>query len=133
MRALPLLLALLVVAGCTARAADRSKLQVVAAERTWGGIAAQTGGERVHVTDVIHRPGADPHDYEPTPADARATAQSRMAIVNGAGYDPWAPKLLSANPDDGRVVLNVGKLVGVGDGGNPHRWYSPADVQRVID
>jgi zinc/manganese transport system substrate-binding protein len=31
------------------------------------------------------------------------------------------------------VVLNVGKLVGVSGGGNPHRWYSPADVQQVID
>jgi len=31
------------------------------------------------------------------------------------------------------VVLNVGDLVGVKPGGNPHRWYSPADVQRVID
>jgi zinc/manganese transport system substrate-binding protein len=30
-------------------------------------------------------------------------------------------------------VLNVGQLVGVADGGNPHRWYSPTDVQTVIN
>src|SRR5207302_9005272 len=27
----------------------------------------------------------------------------------------------------------VGDLVGVKEGGNPHRWYSPADVMKVID
>jgi zinc/manganese transport system substrate-binding protein len=32
----------------------------------------------------------------------------------------------------GRLVLDVGDLVGVKPGGNPHRWYSPTDVQRVI-
>jgi len=30
-------------------------------------------------------------------------------------------------------VLNVGELVGVAPGGNPHQWYSPSSVQRVID
>src|SRR5438034_9844115 len=55
-----------------------------------------------------------------------------MAILNGAGYDSWAAKLLSANPSGGRVVRSVGDLVGVHAGGNPHLWYSPADVERVI-
>jgi zinc/manganese transport system substrate-binding protein len=55
-----------------------------------------------------------------------------MAIVNGVGYDPWASKLIAANPVKGRVVLTVGDLVGVKAGGNPHRWYSPANVQQVI-
>src|SRR5439155_23760408 len=32
-----------------------------------------------------------------------------------------------------RDVLNVGDLVGVAPGGNPHQWYSPSSVQRVID
>jgi ABC-type Zn uptake system ZnuABC Zn-binding protein ZnuA len=32
-----------------------------------------------------------------------------------------------------RVVLTVGDLVGIKPGGNPHRWYSPGDVQRMID
>jgi len=32
----------------------------------------------------------------------------------------------------GRVMLDVGDLVGAKRGGNPHRWYSPGDVQKVI-
>ncbi|HEY7630651.1 MAG TPA: zinc ABC transporter substrate-binding protein [Thermoleophilaceae bacterium] len=31
------------------------------------------------------------------------------------------------------MTTHVGDVVGVKAGGNPHRWYSPPDVQRVID
>ena len=107
-------------------------IPVVAAENVWGSIAAQLGGDRVHVTNIISSPAADPHDYEPTAADARTMAGAKLAIVNGVGYDPWAGKLLSASPSKDRIVLTVGDLVGVKTGGNPHRWYSPPNVQQVI-
>ncbi|MFL5910887.1 MAG: metal ABC transporter solute-binding protein, Zn/Mn family [Gaiellaceae bacterium] len=109
-----------------------SQIHVVAAENVWGSIAAQLGGSRVQVTSVVTNPATDPHDYEPTALDARTFAGAQMAIVNGAGYDPWAPKLIAANPVKGRVVLTVGDLVGAKAGDNPHRWYAPGDVQRVI-
>jgi zinc/manganese transport system substrate-binding protein len=113
-------------------AAGGSTIQVVAAENVWGSIAAQLGGTHAHVTSVIANPATDPHDYEPTAVDARAMAGAQLAIVNGIGYDPWAPKLLAASPADGRIVLTVGDLVGIKTGGNPHRWYSPSNVQQVI-
>src|SRR3954467_2386525 len=127
-----------VVAGCSGRsessaAAPNRVLQVVAAENFWGSIASQLGGSRVRVTSVITSPSTDPHDYEPTAADARTVAGARMVIVNGIGYDPWAQKLIAANPVSGRVVLNVGDLVGIKPGNNPHRWYSPTDVQLMIN
>jgi len=134
MRRLPLLalLSVLVLVPTGAASAGGSGLELVAAENFWGSIATQLGGNRVHVTSVITSPATDPHDYEPTAADARAMAGAQMAIVNGVGYDSWADKLIAANPVDGRVVLDVGDLVGIEPGGNPHRWYSPGDVQAVI-
>ena len=104
-----------------ARSEGHGQQQVVAAENFWGSIASQLGGDRVHVTSVITSPATDPHDYEPTAADARTLAGARMVIVNGIGYDPWAGKLLAANPVHGRVVLTVGDLLGIKPGGNPHR------------
>jgi zinc/manganese transport system substrate-binding protein len=120
--------------GCSAAggATAGGTLQVVAAENFWGSIASQLGGDRVHVTSVITSPATDPHDYEPTAADARTMAGAKFAIVNGIGYDPWASRLIAANPVSGRAVLTVGDLVGIKAGGNPHRWYSPSDVQKVI-
>ena len=108
-------------------------LSVVAAENFWGSIAAQLGGTKVTVHSIVSNPATDPHDYEPTPGDAVSVARAGMVIYNGIGYDPWAPKLLAADPQNGRAVLCVGDLVGIRPGGNPHRWYSPTDVSQVID
>jgi zinc/manganese transport system substrate-binding protein len=108
-------------------------IQVAAAESFWGSIAAQLGGAHVKVTNIISKPDADPHDYEPTAADARVVASAQYVIVNGIGYDTWAGKMLDANPNTARTALIIGDLVGVKEGGNPHRWYSPTNVAQVID
>jgi zinc/manganese transport system substrate-binding protein len=107
------------------------KVRVVAAENFWGSIARQLGGAHAQVQSLIVNPAQDPHSYEPTTGDARAMATAQLAIVNGARYDPWAPKLLAANPVSGRITLTVGSLLGLREGDNPHRWYDPADVTRV--
>ncbi|MFF7230835.1 metal ABC transporter solute-binding protein, Zn/Mn family [Streptomyces sioyaensis] len=109
------------------------KIQVVAAENFWGSIASQLGGSHVNVTSIITSPDTDPHDYEPTAGNARTVSGARYAIVNGIGYDAWADKLLSTNPGSDRTELKIGDLVGLKPGGNPHRWYSPNDVHRVIE
>jgi zinc/manganese transport system substrate-binding protein len=133
-----LLAALVVaVAGCAHTQSNAGMpsgegLRVVSAENFWGSIAAQLGGTKTDVVSVITSPATDPHDYEPTAADARTMAGARLVVVNGIGYDPWASKLIAANPVSGRIVLDVGRLLGIDAGGNPHRWYSPTDVQRVI-
>ena len=106
-------------------------IEVVAAENFWGSIASQLGGTHVHVVSIITNPNTDPHSYEPTAADARAMAGAQMVIENGIGYDPWAQELLSADPSS-IVTLDVGTVLGVPDGSNPHRWYNPEDVRTVI-
>ncbi len=125
------------IAGCDksdpgAGTATGGRLQVVAAENFWGSIAAQLGGDRTRVSSIIVNPSTDPHSYEPSARDARTMAGAKLAIVNGIGYDNWAPKLLAASPLTGRTVLNVGQLLGLQEGDNPHQWYSPASVQKVI-
>jgi zinc/manganese transport system substrate-binding protein len=136
-----MLLALLsiagVAAGCGGASATSSRatpvLQVVAAENFWGSIAQQLGGSKVAVRSIIVNPDTDPHAYQPTASDARTMAGAKLAIVNGIGYDKWASQLIAANPVSGRTVLDVGDLLGLKEGDNPHQWYSPASVQKVID
>lgn len=129
-------LVLAVAAGCGSGAggigANGGKVSIVAAENFWGSIAAQLGGSKATVTSIITNPNTDPHSYEPTASDARTVAEANLLIVNGVGYDPWATDLAAANPSSGRLTLNVGQLVGVAAGGNPHRWYSPPDVMQVV-
>lgn len=123
----------LAATGCTDPKAGPigGKVRVVAAENFWGSLARQLGGAHAQVQSLIVNPAQDPHAYEPTTGDARAMAIAQLAIVNGVGYDPWAPKLLAANPVNGRITLTVGTLFGLSEGDNPHRWYDPDDVARV--
>ena len=131
-RVLPLLLLAVLVlpSGASARPGP---FPVVAAENFWGSIAAQLAGSRATVQSVISNPGTDPHSYDPTPSDARTLALSKVAIVNGLGYDNWASQLLDANPYWGRVVVDAGDVLGLKQGDNPHQWYSPTSVHRVVD
>src|SRR5437588_1258103 len=132
-----LLLPLLTLAACCpiglARSSGGGAVQVVAAENFWRSIAAQVGGRHVHVTSIIVEPNADPHSYEPTAADGRTVADAQYVIINGAGYDPWADKLLQANPVSGRKELNVGDFNGKHEGDNPHMWYNPDYVTAVAN
>ena len=114
-------------------AAPASKLQVVATINAWGSIASQLGGDRVQETSIITNPDTDPHSYEPSPADARTIAGAAVVVENGIGYDAWADKLLASNPNPQRTVLTVGEIVGVPEDGNPHQWYSPDSLAKVID
>jgi zinc/manganese transport system substrate-binding protein len=107
-------------------------VRVAAAENFWGSIVAQLGGTHAHVVSIIANPNTDPHAYEPTAADARVLADAQVAIENGAGYDPWMPRLLAADGGS-RTVLDVGTVVGVAPGGNPHLWYDPSYVEQFIN
>jgi zinc/manganese transport system substrate-binding protein len=136
---LTLALVLLAAAGCnssgpsSAGSSGKGKFEVVVAENFWGSIAAQLAGDRASVKSIIVNPNTDPHSYEPSAKDARMMAGAKLAIVNGLSYDNWAPKLLEASPLSGRVVLNVGDLLGLKDGDNPHRWYFPSNVYTVAN
>ncbi len=108
-------------------------LNVVAGQNFWGSIATQLGGTHVAVTSIVSDPNADPHQYESNTADARAFAQAKYVILNGAGYDAWGQKLLDANPVSGRKVFTVADLLGKHEGDNPHFWYNPTYVEQVSD
>jgi zinc/manganese transport system substrate-binding protein len=129
--ALSAFLAPVAFAAGPASAAER--IPVVAAENTWGSIVSQIGGERIAVKSVLSDPNADPHEYETNVATAHSFARARYVVINGAGYDSWAQRLLGGDPSASRRVLDVAVLLGKREGVNPHFWYSPEYVERVAD
>jgi zinc/manganese transport system substrate-binding protein len=76
-------------------------------------------------------PDQDPHLFETTPATVRQIAKAQIVIINGANYDPWIEKLLSATPRAGRVVITAADLTGRKAGDNPHLWYDPRTMPAV--
>ncbi len=58
----------------------------------------QVGGERVKV-QVMVRPGASPHTYEPRPGQMAALSKARMYFAVGVGFEKaWLKKIAAANP-----------------------------------
>ena len=108
-------------------------IKVVAAENFYGDIARQIGGGEVAVTSILSNPDQDPHEFEASPSTAREFANGALVIVNGAGYDPWAEKLLSASPAPSRAIIVVAALLHRKAGDNPHLWYDPATMPALAE
>lgn len=106
-------------------AAKAAPVALVAAENFYGDVAKQIGGSNVAVTSILSNPDEDPHLFEASPATARALANAKLVILNGADYDPWMDKLLAANPVADRKAIVVADLVHRKGGDNPHLWYDP--------
>jgi zinc/manganese transport system substrate-binding protein len=112
------------------RAAE-NPIPVVAAENFYGDIARQIGGDRISVVSIMSNPDQDPHLFETTPGIVRQIAAAQIVVLNGANYDLWMEKLLSAAPRRGRIVINAARVVGYKAGDNPHLWYDPATMPAV--
>jgi len=123
----------LVSCGAPGGGSSSATLQVIAGENFWGSLAAQLGGSHASVTSIVTNPNTDPHEYESSAADARAFATAEYVILNGAGYDDWGQKLLSANPSQSRKLFTVADLLDKKAGDNQHFWYNPDWVEKVAD
>jgi zinc/manganese transport system substrate-binding protein len=106
-------------------------VSVVAAENFYGDVARQIGGDHVAVTSILSSPDEDPHLFETSPSTARAIADAGIVIYNGAGYDPWMEKLVSASSSESRTAIVAAALIGRKAGDNPHLWYDPATLPAV--
>jgi zinc/manganese transport system substrate-binding protein len=103
-------------------------VRVVAAESVYGDICRQIGGDAVDVTSILSNPQQDPHAFDAGASTARAIAQARLVVWNGAGYDEWMAKLLRASHSPARETIEVAKLARRKTGDNPHVWY---DVRAI--
>src|SRR6185437_10052946 len=111
--------------------AAENQIAVVAAENFYGDIARQIGGDRVSVVSIMNNPDQDPHLFETTPGIVRQIAGAQIAVLNGADYDHWMERLLSAAPQPNREVIVAADLVHKRAGDNPHLWYDPATMPAV--
>jgi zinc/manganese transport system substrate-binding protein len=130
-----------VLAGCADADGSATKadgdLEVVASTNVWGDIAAQIGGQHVHVTSFISSPSQDPHSYEASGRNLLVVSKADLVIENGGGYDDFIDDLLDSAGGDS-AVLNAVELSGLdstgGDGEfNEHVWYDLPTAVRVAD
>jgi zinc/manganese transport system substrate-binding protein len=122
----------LLLSACGSSTRATGKLDVVAAENTYGNIAAQIGGPHVAVTSILTSPDADPHLFEPTTANDLAVANTKVVLQNGLGYDAFMAKLENAAPSKNRAVVTMADVLDVhGTDANPHLWYDLPRLDRT--
>jgi ABC-type Zn uptake system ZnuABC Zn-binding protein ZnuA len=95
-------------------------------------LAANVGGDRVQVTSLL-KPGIDPHDYEPSPADIDAIAHADLVLENGVGLESWLHDTIASSGFDGPVVdTSQGvRLRMAGGAADPHIWQDPRNAERM--
>jgi manganese/iron transport system substrate-binding protein len=71
--------------------------------------ATQVGGDEINVVGLL-APGADPHVYEPVPADSRAFEEADLIFYNGYNLEPGLIRLMNSAGVDARKVA-VGEVV----------------------
>ena len=92
-------------------------------------IARQVAGTRVEVGSLLPF-GADAHNYQPTPADVMKIAESKVFILNGAGYETSLAPYLQNNAQ-GKIIISASKDISVRMNENqqdPHFWLDPTLV-----
>jgi len=107
-------------------------VNVVVSVDQWGDIVRELGGDCARVTTVLASSSVDPHDFEPSPADAATFAKAQLVVINGADYDPWALKFAATSAPKAALV-DAGVVTKTAAGSNPHLWYSPSAVVAVAD
>ncbi len=119
------LLAVLVGAGC-ARVPAAAGVGIVTSIDPLAEFAGRLAGQGTAV-HVLVPPGAEVHDYEPTPGDLRRLVPARLFVYNGAGLEPWVPSLRAQLPPSVHVVEAVeGLPLAEAEGGvDPHVWLDP--------
>ncbi|HLZ81246.1 MAG TPA: zinc ABC transporter substrate-binding protein [Ktedonobacteraceae bacterium] len=106
-------------------------INVVAAENFYGDLVKQLGGSHVAVTSILSNPNVDPHQYESNVQTAIAVSKAQLIIENGAAYDTWMDKLLSASPNSDRIVLVSADIADHKLPENPHVWYGIDNMSTI--
>ncbi|WP_019584963.1 metal ABC transporter solute-binding protein, Zn/Mn family [Deinococcus apachensis] len=129
----------LLLLGLSLGVASAAPLPVSATTTIVGDFVRAVGGSRVSV-NVIVPAGGDAHTFQPTTTVIRGLSGSRALFANGAGLEPWLPKLKASAPGVPVTELTAGlklraadpaeqghEAAGHDDHGafDPHAWWDP--------
>lgn len=121
-------------AGQTASNADNSKPVVLTSTPLLADVTRNIAGDRLRVESLLPA-GSDPHSYQPTPQDLAKISDSRLVIVNGAGYEQFLNSLLDSAGGQLTVVEASQAVHPEVQGGSvdPHMWLDPNNMILYVD
>jgi len=101
-------------------------------------MAQNVAGDKALV-DSVTKPGAEIHEYEPTPLDIVKAQSADLVLRNGMGLERWFEKFMHSVRDVKSVTLSDGiEPVGISEGPyngqpNPHSWMSPKNALVYVE
>lgn len=127
---------LLALTAMSAQAAE--KFKVITTFTVIADMAKNVAGDAADVTSIT-KPGAEIHEYQPTPGDIKRAQGAQLILANGMNLELWFQRFyqhLNGVPEV--IVTNGITPMGISDGPyngkpNPHAWMSTANALIYVD
>jgi len=109
------------------------KFKVLTTFTVLADMTREVAGEAAEVVSIT-KPGAEIHNYQPTPKDIAKGRGADLVLRNGMNLELWFEKFLKRLKDVPAAVLTDGiEPINIGSGPysgkpNPHAWMSPSDA-----
>jgi manganese/iron transport system substrate-binding protein len=100
---------------------------------------AQNVAGSAAVVESITKPGAEIHDYQPTPLDVVRAQAADLVLWNGFNLERWFEKFFENVKEVPSVIVSEGiEPMGIAEGPytgkpNPHAWMSPKNALIYVE
>lgn len=122
----------------SAQAAPRKPLRVVTTFTVIQDIAQNVAGTAA-IVESITKPGAEIHDYQPTPLDVVKAQSADLVLWNGLNLERWFERFFDNVKDVPSAIVTDGiEPMGIKEGPyegrpNPHAWMSTANALIYVE
>ncbi|WP_127598380.1 metal ABC transporter substrate-binding protein [Nitratireductor alexandrii] len=119
-------------------AAAAERLKVVTTFTVIADMARNVAGEAADVVSIT-KPGAEIHNYQPTPGDILKAQDADLILWNGLNLELWFERFFRNLRDVPGVIVSEGvEPMGIAEGPysgkpNPHAWMSPTSALIYVD
>ncbi len=119
-------------------ASAQEKFKAVTTFTVIADIARNVAGDAA-VVESITKPGAEIHNYQPTPGDIKRAQGAQLILWNGLNLELWFEKFFQNLKDVPSVTVSDGVVpMGITEGPyegkpNPHAWMSPTAALIYVD
>ncbi len=114
------------------------KFKVVTTFTVIADMAKNVAGEAAEVNSIT-KPGAEIHEYQPTPGDIKRAQGAQLIMANGLNLERWFERFYQHLEGVPEVIVSAGITpIGIGEGPyngkpNPHAWMSPDNALIYVD
>lgn len=132
------LLAAALILGGAPIAAAQEKPKVVTTFTVIADMARNVAGDAA-IVESITKPGAEIHNYQPTPRDILKAQDASLVLWNGLNLEVWFEKFLANLNDVPSAIVSDGiQPMGINEGPytgkpNPHAWMSPENALIYVE